>query len=332
MSKKQKKQQAKDHSLSIAARMAAEADKPFSVYCDEWLQLTKSRLKESSYIKYSAVIDGHIKRRLGGCRPRSLTQSTINGFSMALTEKDGLSPKTARDILTVLKSVLIYAGKQFPGQFPAVEIVFPREIRREARVLTRPEQVRFMEYLLTNMDAGRFGVLLAMLTGLRIGELCALRWDAVSLSDNTIRVEETMQRLKDEECRGGKRTKIIVTAPKSGTSMRVIPMTEFAAALCAQMIVVDRRAFVLTGSRRFIEPRTVQYRLRRYLRECGIEDAHFHTLRHTFATRCVEVGFELKSLSEILGHSSTAITLNRYVHSSIELKRDNMFKLSDVGM
>ena len=93
-----------------------------------------------------------------------------------------------------------------------------------------------------------------------------------------------------------------------------------------------RRAFVLTGSRRFIEPRTVQYRLRRYLRECGIEDAHFHTLRHTFATRCVEVGFELKSLSEILGHSSTAITLNRYVHSSIELKRDNMFKLSDVGM
>ena len=311
MSKKQKKQQTKDHSLSTAARMAAEADKPFSVYCDEWLQLTKSRLKESSYIKYSAVIDGHIKRRLGGCRPRSLTQSTINGFSMALTEKDGLSPKTARDILTVLKSVLIYAGKQFPGQFPAVEIVFPREIRREARVLTRPEQVRFMEYLLTNMDAGRFGVLLAMLTGLRIGELCALRWDAVSLSDNTIRVEETMQRLKDEECRGGKRTKIIVTAPKSGTSMRVIPMT---------------------GSRRFIEPRTVQYRLRRYLRECGIEDAHFHTLRHTFATRCVEVGFELKSLSEILGHSSTAITLNRYVHSSIELKRDNMFKLSDVGM
>ena len=141
-----------------------------------------------------------------------------------------------------------------------------------------------------------------------------------------------MQRLKDEECRGGKRTKIIVTVPKSGTSMRVIPMTEFAAALCAQMIVADRRAFVLTGSRRFIEPRTVQYRLRRYLRECGIEDAHFHTLRHTFATRCVEVGFELKSLSEILGHSSTAITLNRYVHSSIELKRDNMFKLSDVGM
>ena len=154
MSKKQKKQQTKDHSLSIAARMAAEADKPFSVYCDEWLQLTKSRLKESSYIKYSAVIDGHIKRRLGGCRPRSLTQSTINGFSTALTEKDGLSPKTARDILTVLKSVLIYAQRQFPGQFPAVEIVFPREIRREARVLTRPEQVRFMEYLLTKWTRG----------------------------------------------------------------------------------------------------------------------------------------------------------------------------------
>lgn len=331
MSKKQKKQQTKDLSLSTV-RAAAEAGKPFAVYCDEWLQLTKSRLKESSYIKYTVVINGHIKRRLGGCRPQSLTQSTINGFSAALTDKDGLSPKTARDILTVLKSVLMYAEKQYPGQLPAVRIVLPREIRREARVLTREEQVRFTEYLLTDMDAGRFGVLLAMLTGLRIGELCALRWDSVSLSDNTIRVEETMQRLKDEEGRSGKRTKIIVTAPKSGTSMRIIPMTEFAAALCSQMIVADRRAFVLTGTRQFIEPRTVQYRLCRYLRECGIEDAHFHTLRHTFATRCIEVGFELKSLSEILGHSSTTITLNRYVHASMELKRNNMFKLSDIGM
>ena len=81
-----------------------------------------------------------------------------------------------------------------------------------------------------------------------------------------------------------------------------------------------------------MEPRTLQYRLEHYTRECGLEGVHFHTLRHTFATRCVEVGFEIKSLSEILGHSNTTITLNRYVHSSMELKRDNMNKLSMIGL
>lgn len=81
-----------------------------------------------------------------------------------------------------------------------------------------------------------------------------------------------------------------------------------------------------------MEPRTLQYRLAKYTKECGLEGVHFHTLRHTFATRCVEVGFEIKSLSEILGHATTTITLDRYVHSSIELKRNNMSKLAAIGL
>ncbi len=90
--------------------------------------------------------------------------------------------------------------------------------------------------------------------------------------------------------------------------------------------------FVLTGTDNFMDPRTLQYRLQGYMRACGLEDVHFHTLRHTFATRCAEVGFEIKSLSEVLGHASTSITLKRYVHSSLELKRDNMLKLAAVGL
>ena len=86
-------------------------------------------------------------------------------------------------------------------------------------------------------------------------------------------------------------------------------------------------AFVLTGTSDYMEPRTLQYRMEKYTAECGLEGVHFHTLRHTFATRCVEVGFEIKSLSEILGHANTTITLERYVHSSMELKRHNMNKL-----
>lgn len=109
-------------------------------------------------------------------------------------------------------------------------------------------------------------------------------------------------------------------------------LTEYAVRLCKTHWCNSPAAFVLTGeANRYIEPRTLQYKLERYTADCDLDGVHFHTLRHTFATRCVEVDFEIKSLSEILGHSSPRITLERYVHSSMELKRDNMNKLTAIG-
>ena len=141
-----------------------------------------------------------------------------------------------------------------------------------------------------------------------------------------------MQRLQNTESDAETKTKIIIGTPKSDTSLRTIPLTEQAAELCGRMNPQSKAAYVLTGTDKYMEPRTLQYRLEKYTSECGLEGVHFHTLRHTFATRCVEVGFELKSLSEILGHASTAITLDRYVHASMDFKRDNMSKLSAVGL
>ena len=97
------------------------------------------------------------------------------------------------------------------------------------------------------------------------------------------------------------------------------------------MVPQYRDTYVLTGTEKYMEPRVLQYRLKKYADECNIENLHFHALRHTFATRCVEVGFEIKSLSEILGHATTTMTLDRYVHSSIDLKRNNMKKLEAIG-
>ena len=142
-----------------------------------------------------------------------------------------------------------------------------------------------------------------------------------------------MQRLHDYTDGSQSKTKIIISEPKSNTSVRVIPLTDYTAELCKSRICNDPQAFVLTGqSDRYIEPRAMQYKLERFTNECGLEGVHFHTLRHTFATRCIEVDFEIKSLSEILGHSSPRITLERYVHSSIELKRGNMNKLTAIGL
>ena len=167
---------------------------------------------------------------------------------------------------------------------------------------------------------------------MRIGEICALRWENISLKDGIIKINSTMQRLRDFNVNRTTKTKIIISDPKSDTSARIIPLSEFAINLCKKFVPSSPTAFVLSGSSsEFIEPRTLQYKMERYTKDCGLEDVHFHTLRHTFATRCVEGGFEIKSLSEILGHSSPQITLERYVHSSLELKRDNMNKVVMVG-
>ena len=300
-------------------------------YCDEWLQLNRSRVKEATYVKYGAILEKHIKPQLGDCAPNALTTAAIGQYTRGLLE-EGLAPKTVRDILTVLRSLLRYLSAQYPGLVPPLEIVYPKEDRKEMRVLDKAEQERLTRYLLTDMDACRFGILLALSTGMRIGEICALRWEDISLPDRTVRIHATMQRLKDLDGDGAGRTKIVIGPPKSRASVRTVPMTAQIAALCARMQQEDRTAFVLTGTRQHMEPRTMQYRLKRYTQDCALEDVHFHTLRHTFATRCVEVGFEIKTLSEILGHSTTTVTLDRYVHPSMELKRNNMDKLDAFGM
>ena len=300
-------------------------------YCDEWLQLNRSRVKEATYVKYSAILEKHIKPQLGGCSPNALSTATIEQYTHEMLEK-GLAPKTVRDILSVLRSLLRYLSIQHPGLVPPLEIIYPKADRKEMRVLDKTEQERLTRYLSADIDACRFGILLALSTGMRIGEICALRWEDISLQERTVHIRATMQRLKDLDSGEAGKTKIVIGPPKSQASMRTVPMTAQIASLCARMQPEDRKTFVLTGTGQYMEPRTMQYRLKKYTQACALEGVHFHTLRHTFATRCVEVGFEIKTLSEILGHSTTTVTLDRYVHSSMELKRNNMDKLDAFGM
>ena len=303
----------------------------FGKCCDEWLQLNRSRIKASSYVKYWTILEKHIKPHLGARSIGSLDAVVIEEFSHFLLSQQGLSPKTVRDILAVLRSVLRYTHKHHALGQPPMEIVYPRLAKAKMRILSRDEQMRFTACLLQDMDPCKFGIMLSMLTGLRIGEICALKWGNISLENSTLSVEFTMQRLQDPG-NDYQKTRVLITSPKSDTSCRVIPLTSFAAGLCRQMQCLEPDAYVLTGSsEHYIEPRLLQYKLDRYTKACGLEGVHFHTLRHTFATRCIEVDFEIKSLSEILGHSSPKITLERYVHPSMDIKRSNMNKLTAIG-
>lgn len=315
--------------LNNGGEKPSEVKKRFDAYCDEWLQINRPRIKESTYVKYLTIIENHIRPCFGGRRPQALTSLMIESFSRDLLD-DGLSPKTVRDVLALLQSILGYIKKEV-NIMPPVEIVFPKEQKKEMRILTHEEQIRFTQYLLSDTDECKFGVFLALITGLRIGEICALKWKNISFRDRCLTVSSTMQRMRDVSEGARRKTKIVVSDPKSETSARKIPLTDNVLNLCGKWRA-DDEAYVLTGEcERYMEPRTLQYRLEKYTEDCGLKDVHFHVLRHTFATRCVEAGFEIKSLSEILGHTSSRFTLERYVHSSMELKRDNMAKLAAIG-
>ena len=158
-------------------------------------------------------------------------------------------------------------------------------------------------------------------------ELCALKWENISLENATLKVQKTLQRIQETNKGASTKTKIVITEPKSKCSIRDIPIPKFLVEIARQFLD-SPKAYILTGDKsKYVEPRTMQNHFKQFVDACGIEDANFHALRHTFATRCIELGFEIKSLSEILGHANVNITLNRYVHSSFDLKSANMNKL-----
>ncbi len=313
------------------APVAVKSKRKVSYYCDKWLDQHKTAIKPSTQSKYAMILDRYIKPRMGNCHPSALSTQIIENFKEELLKDYGLSAKTVRDILMVLKLVLTFIRKDMPGAIPEIEIIYPKVPKQEMRVLTTEEQKILVDYLNEEMDLCKFGIYLALTTGLRIGELCALHWSDISLSYRTVTVSATLQRVKNFNDANGRKTILSFGSPKSDSSSRTIPLTDRIIRLCAQFMPDDIDTFVLTGTTDFMEPRTLQYRFQHYMKICALEGVHFHTLRHTFATRCVEVGFETKSLSEVLGHASTTITLNRYVHSSMDLKRENMNKLSAAG-
>ena len=265
----------------LAARQKGTQSRPikenFGFFCDEWLTLSRNRVKDSTFAKYHNVIARHLKPYFGGWLPQELSTVAIERFSNALLV-EGLSPKTVRDILCVLKSVLHHCRRQSGGGLPDVEIVYPKESKTAMRVLSAEEQNTLVRYLLTDVDTAKFGVLLALFTGMRIGEVCALKWGSISARDGTVAIAETMQRLPNTADDAAAKTKVVVGGTKSDASTRVVPLTDTTMALCERMRREDG-AYVLTGeTARFMEPRALQYRFAKYVEDCGLEGVNMSKL------------------------------------------------------
>ena len=234
--------------------------------------------------------------------------------------------KTVNDILCVLKLIFSYIKGQSVKTNCNFHNICVRQEQKQMRVLSTTEQKKLTEFLTDNMDLNKLGVYLSLYTG--IGELCALKWKNIKLKDRILHIDKTMQRIQiyDEDVK----TKIVITPPKSKCSERDIPLPKFLCDILKKFKKAESNFLLSGSSEHFIEPRMLRYTFGKYMKSCNLENVNFHALRHTFATRCVESGFEIKTLSEILGHSSVKITLDRYVHSSMELKRKNMEKLESI--
>lgn len=282
----------------------------------EWLSSMKNQVKPCTYQKYECVCRNHIISDLGTIAVRYIFRFTIISFTERLLEKN-LSAKTVNDILIVLGLALKYAQETYSITVPKINYV--KEHQREMRVFSVQEQQVITEYLLKQIDIHKFGVLLTLYTGIRIGELCALRWD--DITDEYIVINKTMMRIKNEQ---GK-TEVKIGSPKSESSNRIIPTPK-----CLLPMISQFRSdgYVLSNDNlKYTEPRLMQIKFGKMVAACNVEKTNFHALRHTFATRCIEAGVDVKTLSELLGHSDVKTTLNRYVHSSFELKQKSMEQL-----
>ena len=192
----------------------------FSFYCDEWLRAKKDSVRESTYVKYETILRKHIKPKLGASFPAGINDAVTDAFTHELLTKDKLSVKSVQDILSVLHGAMKYAAKRFSVPFVRIDIRYPRETKKETRVLSHDEQRCLAKYLLSDIDSCKFGVLLMLLTGMRIGELSALKWGDINIAEKTVCIKATLQRLHDADSDGRIRTKILIGAPKSGTSIR----------------------------------------------------------------------------------------------------------------
>ena len=271
---------------------------------EKWLKSIASNRKCSTIQKYSTIYNKYIKPNWGESVIDELNQNEI---LKELPETAGES--VTKSILCIFNSILAYGA----ATYGTGEIHLSYRAKRSSvtpsnniNTINTTDQQKLTEYLLTELDIYKLGILLCLFMGLRLGEICALKWEDIDMISRTLHVNRTVQRLPVDTVH----------------SLREIPIPDF-----IYDKLLDYYNTSMKGDSYFLkknqpmDPRTYQNRFHIYIREAGIGNTHFHALRHTFATNCISSGADAKSVSEILGHSNVNITLNRYVHPNLETKR-----------
>lgn len=298
----------------------------FNEVTGAWLERKRMLVKPSTFNAYQLIVVKHLLPLYGELEAISEEMAQRMVFDKL---GSGLSRKSVRDIVAVLKDICKY-GRTYMG-FDAGkwEISFPREMQaRRLPVMNIKDQRKLAAHILAAPDARNIGVLISLCTGMRIGEVCGLQWADVSLSERQLTVARTAGRSYDIKAR---KTVRLLTSPKTRSSCRVVPLSrELAGAMRTVRKQCPGAVYVVGGGEYPAEPRSYRDSFARLLRRLGIPAIVYHGLRHTFATRCVESGCDIKVVSAILGHSNVATTLNLYVHPDEAHKRSVVERLSKI--
>lgn len=306
------------------------SDMTFDQIAEQWLSSKSGTIKTTTYNHYLNQYELHIKPVFANKRIIDLKTEDYNKF-LKQKEDDGYSSRTLILLRTIIKMILFYAEKKH--NIPvAKEIHMPKKPRKTVEAFTRKEQAALNQYLSAHLDHYALGILISLYCGLRIGEVCALQWKDIDLNNEIITVSKTLIRIQNKYGTDDKKTKIVLQKPKTESSSRKVPIPD-----CIKTVMTDfdhnnPDCFVITGNDHYMEPRVCLRKFKKIMYDLNMVDYTFHACRHTYATRCVELGVDAKILSELLGHSSVKTTLDRYVHPSMDIKREQVNKLRMISV
>ncbi len=290
-----------------------------------WKKDKQLYVKRSTMAAYTLVLENHLLPYFG--EMDGLSEKTVQEFVLRELDK-GLCVKTVKDILIVLKMVMKFGVKNEWMSHYEWDIKYPTtEGKKELEVLTVTHHKKIMDYIKQNFTFRNLGVYISLCTGLRIGEICALKWSDIHTVNGTITVSRTIERIYIIDGKE-KRTELVINTPKTKNSYREIPMTKELLAMLKPIIkVVNSEYYVLTNEEKPTEPRTYRNYYKRLMEKLEIPKLKYHGLRHSFATRCIESNCDYKTVSVLLGHANITTTLNLYVHPNMEQKRRCIAKM-----
>ena len=302
------------------------AENKFSKIVALWKEDKKQYVKRSTFAAYTLLIEKHILPSFG--EMALVEEQDVQTFVFRKLN-EGLSHKTIKDILIVLKMILRFGVKNQMTEYRQIDIKFPTERDKHSiDILSRSHQKQIMEYIRLHFTFKNLGIYICLSAGMRIGEICALTWDDLDVENGIIHVRKTIQRIYViEEHR--KYTEVILDTPKTKNSIREIPMTKNLLKMIRPIKkIVNGNFYVLTNEPKPTEPRTYRNYYKQFMQSLGLPLMKFHGLRHSFATRCIESKCDYKTVSVLLGHSNISTTLNLYVHPNLEQKKRCMEQMS----
>lgn len=301
----------------------------FELWAKDWLEEKRHYVKESTYANYRTIMINHLIPEFGlhqiiDINCEMIQKAVIHWSNQGrLDKKGGLSIKSIRDMIVVLKMCLRDAELD-EGQITGkTGISYPRKENtsgKEIFALSEQAYSLYINAILQHPVPENIGFILCLYTGMRIGEICALQWGDINMEEKVIHVNKTIQRIYIKNWNKKGVSRVVITTPKSPKSIRIIPISDTIFGLLKRHRQSDH-VYVVTGQETFIEPRLYRKHYVKFVNENSLEYIKFHGLRHTFATRCIEAGADYKTVSELLGHASVNLTLNLYVHPHLEEKR-----------